>query len=45
MDCDQPGIVDFTKIDERYGNLDDFKGLVEKAKKLGKPKSLYRYML
>ncbi|CAH2105122.1 unnamed protein product [Euphydryas editha] len=34
MDCDEPGTMDFTNIDERYGNLDDFKSLVEKAKKL-----------
>ncbi|XP_046961160.1 maltase A3-like [Vanessa cardui] len=34
MNCDTPGTTDFTDIDERYGNLDIFKGLAEKAKKL-----------
>ncbi|XP_050361599.1 maltase A3-like [Nymphalis io] len=34
MDCNKPGTMNFTAIDERYGNLDIFKGLTEKAKKL-----------
>ncbi|XP_075992835.1 maltase 1-like [Anticarsia gemmatalis] len=33
-DCSQPGTMDFTQIDERYGNDGNFNDLVEKAKKL-----------
>lgn len=35
-DCNAPGTVDFTDIDPRYGDVDKFNVLVEKAKKLGK---------
>ncbi|CAB3231558.1 unnamed protein product [Arctia plantaginis] len=33
-DCSKPGILQFEEIDPRYGNVDDFSKLVEKAKKL-----------
>ncbi|KAI8427352.1 hypothetical protein MSG28_001922 [Choristoneura fumiferana] len=34
-DCAKPGIIDLAGIDQRYGGLDQFNGLIEKAKKLG----------
>lgn len=34
-DCSKPGITDLAGIDQRYGNLDHFNGILEKAKKLG----------
>ncbi|KAI8427347.1 hypothetical protein MSG28_001922 [Choristoneura fumiferana] len=33
--CAKPGIIDLAGIDQRYGGLDQFNGLIEKAKKLG----------
>ncbi|XP_026737756.1 uncharacterized protein LOC113500993 isoform X2 [Trichoplusia ni] len=33
-DCSKPGTVDFSTIDQRYGNWDHLVGLVEKTKKL-----------
>ncbi|XP_073941287.1 maltase A3-like [Choristoneura fumiferana] len=33
-DCAKPGIIDLAGIDQRYGGLDQFNGLIEKAKKL-----------
>ncbi|CAG4991505.1 unnamed protein product [Colias eurytheme] len=33
-DCTRPGTLDFTTIDQRYGNMDIFNKLIEKAKKL-----------
>lgn len=34
-DCAKPGVVDFSDLDQRYGSLEDFNGLLDKAKKLG----------
>ncbi|CAH0726382.1 unnamed protein product, partial [Brenthis ino] len=34
MDCSKPGTMDFVDIDERYGNIEQFTTLIEKAKKL-----------
>lgn len=34
-DCANPGALDFSNLDQRYGTLEDFNGLLNKAKKLG----------
>ncbi|CAH2988411.1 unnamed protein product [Chilo suppressalis] len=33
-DCSKPGVVDFTELDKRYGNLNTLENFLEKAKKL-----------
>ncbi|XP_031763767.2 neutral and basic amino acid transport protein rBAT-like [Galleria mellonella] len=33
-DCSQPGIIQHTEIDQRYGNLEEFSNVLEKAKKI-----------
>lgn len=35
-DCTKPGVVHFSEVDQRYGDLEAFSALLEKAKKLGK---------
>lgn len=34
-DCAKPGALHFSDFDQRYGSLEDFNGLLDKAKKLG----------
>lgn len=38
-DCSRPGTLHHTDIDHRYGTLDDFRELLEKANKLGNTES------
>lgn len=44
-DCAKPGTLDISDLDQRYGNLDDFNGLLNKAKKLGGFVKLQCFML
>lgn len=44
-DCAKPGALDFSDFDQRYGNLEDFNGLLDKAKKLGEFVQLRYFVL